>query len=198
MAITVSEASYEPKSISLGPTKIQFVQIVALSGATAGTCTATKLKEIYHIIVPGIKSHTAAPTVATNVATLAFTVPAETAAILTYDTSVTVTAAANLGAAGNSVSLTVVDGSADSPTPVVAGSEIVTVSGSDITVRIDPTVIIGSTRTQVRQAINLSAAAAALVTATGTSATVAATAVKASLSGGVSGGFRGTAICVGR
>ncbi len=124
--------------------------------------------------------------------------PAETAATLVYDTSITLTATADQGAGGNSITLTVVDGSADSPTPVVAGGEVVTVSGTAIEVRIDPTAIIGSTRTQVRAAINANAAAAALVTATGSSATVAATLTVTPLAGGVSGGFYGPALCFGR
>ncbi len=194
MAITVTNPTQEPRSISLGPVKIQLVNIVANSGATSGTCTATNLNEIYHIIIPGIKSHTAAPTYSANVATLAFTVPAETAASLVYDTSITLTAAANLGSAGNSITLTVTDGSPG----VTAGNEIVTVSGTAISVAIDPTAVTGSTRTQVRAAINANAAAAALVTAAGTNATVAALLATTPLANGVSGGFRGTAICIGK
>ncbi len=198
MAITVTNPTQEPRSVSLGPIKVQVVNLALISGASSGTVTASNLKELYHIVIPGIASHTAAPTYATNVATVACTVPAETAATLVYDTSITLTATADRGAAGNSITLTVVDGSADDPTPVVAGSEVVTVSGTAITVRIDPTAIIGSTRTQVRAAINANAAAAALVTATGSSATVAATLTVTPLAGGVSGGFYGPALCFGR
>ena len=194
MAVTTTAAAFQPRSVSLGPTKIQIVELIAVSGATSGTVTASRLNEIYHIIVPGITSHTAAPTYATNVATLAFTVPAETAATLVYDTSITLTAVADLGIAGNDITLTVTDGS---PT-VTAGNEVVTVSGTDISVSIDATPVTGSSRTQVRAAINASAAAAALVTATGTSATVAATLTETPLAGGVSGGFRGSAICIGK
>ncbi len=194
MAVTTTEAALEPRSISQGPVKFQFVELVAASGATSGTVTATRLNEIYHIIIPGITSQTSAPTYATNVATLAFTVPAETAATLIYNTSITLTAVANLGSAGNNITLTVTDGSPG----VTAGNEIVTVSGTSISVAIDPTAVTGSTRTNVRAAINANAAAAALVTATGTSATVAAVLTVTPLAGGVSGGFRGTAICIGK
>jgi hypothetical protein len=187
MSVTVSDASYEPRSVSIGPVKLQFVEIVAFGGATSGTVTASRLKEIYHILVPGIKSHTAAPTYATNVATLAFTVPAETAATLTLG-GVTYTAVANLGAAGNSITVAYTAGA-------VAGSEVVTVTGNAISVQIANA---SSTITQVRTAVNASAAAAALVTATGTSATVVSTATATALTGGVAGGFRGSAICLGR
>lgn len=187
MAITVTEAAYEPRSISVGPVKFQFVEIVALSGATAGTVTASRLKDIYHVMVPGIKSHTAAPTYATNAATLAFTVPAETKAAQTKG-GVTITAVANLGKSGNSITLTYTAGG-------TAGAEVVTVSGNDISVQIQSGT---STITQVRTAINASTPAAALVLATGTSATVVSSATVTSCAGGIDGGFRGTAICIGR
>lgn len=198
MAITTSNPTQEPRSFAKGPIKFQIVNLAMISGATSGTVTANRLKEIYHIFIAGMKSHTAAPTYATNVATIACTVPAETAATLVYDTSVTLTAVADQGLAGNSITLAVIDGSADSPTPVVAGAEVVTVSGTAISVRIDPTAVIGSSRTQVRAAINSNAAAAALVTATGSSATVAAVLTATALAGGVSGGFYGPALCIGR
>ena len=187
MAITTTEATYEPRSVSLGPTKLQIVQLVAATGATSGTVTATRLKEIYHIIVPGIKSHTAAPTYATNVATLAFTVPAETAATLTKG-GVTYTAVTGLGSSGNSITVAYTGGA-------TAGAEVVTVVGTAISVQIENGV---STITQVRTAVNAAPAAAALVTATGTSATTVATATASSLTGGVDGGLRCSALCIGR
>lgn len=187
MAITVSEASYEPQSVSLGPVKIQLVEIVAATGATTGTVTASRLKEIFHIIVPGIKSHTAAPTYATNVATLAFTVPAEVKSAQTKG-GVTITAVAGLGAAGNLISLTYTGGA-------TAGAEVVTVVDNAISVQIESGV---STITQVRTAINAAPAAAALVLATGTSGTAVSTATVTLNTGGINGGFRGSAICIGR
>lgn len=187
MAITATAASYEPKSFSKGPIKFQIMDLVAVTGATSGTVTANRLKEIYHIIIPGIKSHTAAPTFATNVATLAFTVSAETAAAKDVD-GVTSTAVAGLGAAGNSITVAYTGGA-------TAGAEVVTVVGNAISVQIEDGV---STITQVRTAINASGAAAALVTATGTSATPVDVTAATALEGGITGGFRGPCICIGR
>lgn len=187
MAITVTESTQEPRSFSVGPIKFQIVNVVALQGATTGTITATRLKEIYHVITPGVKSHTAAPTFATNVATLAFTVPAETASSQVKG-GVTITAVAGLGAGGNSITLTYTTGG-------TAGAEVVSVVGNDISVQIQSTV---STITQVRTAINAFPAAAALVTATGTSGTAVAAATVTSNTGGITGGSRFSAICIGR
>ncbi len=187
MAITTTEAAFAPRSISLGPVKFQLVELVAVSGSTSGTVTAARLKEIYHIIVPGIKSHTAAPTYATNVATLAFTVPAETAAAMTLQ-SLTYTAAADLGIAGNAITVQYAN-------TATAGAETVSVTGSAILVGIQSGV---STRNQVKTAVQASAAATALVVVTGASASAATTVAATPLTGGISGGFRGTAICVGR
>lgn len=184
---SVREAAYEPKSISVGPVRIQLVELVINSGASSGTVTASRLKDLFNIIIPGIKSQTAAPTFSGNIATLAFTVPTETAASVVKG-GVTYTAVANLGSAGNSITVAYTGGA-------TAGAEVVTVVGSAISVQIENGV---STITQVRTAVNASAAAAALVVATGTSATVVATATATSLAGGVSGGFRNTAICIGR
>lgn len=189
MAITVTNATFEPRSISLGPVKVQFVNIVANSGATSGTCTASNLKEMYHIITPGIKRHSAAPTFATNVATLAFTVPAETkAALIVQD--VTFTAVADLGAAGNSITIQFAN-------TATAGAETVTVTGTAIKVGIETGV---STATQVMTAVTASAAAQALIanTLTGTGSNAQVTAAATALTGGVSGGYRGNAICFGR
>jgi hypothetical protein len=197
MAITTTNPTQEPRSFSKGPVKFQLVNLALISGATSGTVTASNLKEMYHILIPGIKSLTAAPTFSANVATVACTVSAETAATLVYDTSITLTAVADQGATGNSITLEVIDGSGDD-VPVTAGNEIVSVSGKAISVRMDPTAVTGSTRTQVRAAINANVAAAALVTATGSSATVAAVLSSTPLAGGVSGGFYGPAICIGR
>lgn len=187
MSVSVLDATYEPRSISLGPTKIQFVELVINSGATSGTVTADHLKEMYHILLPGIESQTAAPTFSSNVATLAFTVPSETAASLLLQ-SLTYTAVANLGSAGNNITIQYAN-------TAVAGSETVTVTGNAIVVGIQSGV---STRTQVATAINASLAALALVSVSGSSASAATTVAATPLAGGISGGFRGTAICVGR
>lgn len=68
--------------------------------------------------------------------------------------------AVTMGSAGNSITIAFTAGG-------TAGSEVVSVSGNAISVQIDTGV---SSITQVRTALNASAAAAALVTTTGTSA----------------------------
>ncbi len=193
MAITTSEAAFEPKAVATGPVQLQLVELVINSGATSGTVTAARLKDIYHIIVPGIQKHTAAPTYATNVATLAFTVPAETAAAQTID-GILYTAVADLGVAGNSITIRIVDGGAPASTPTV------TVSETAITITADATAITGTPRSAVKTAVLASAPASALVIpSTVTSGTTVVTVTSATpLIGGVSGGFRGTAICIGR
>lgn len=198
MSIAASEASYEPASVSIGPVKIQTLEVVINSGATSGTVTASRLKDLYHILIPGIKSYTAAPTYSGNVATLAFTVPAETAASRTID-GVLYTAVANLGIAGNSITIAEVDGTGDTPA-VTKGNETVFVVGQAITVHIDPTAVTGSARDDVKAAVIASSAASALVTpSTVTSGTtVAAVTAPTALQNGVSGGCRCTAICIGR
>jgi hypothetical protein len=191
VAITVTEASYEPKSISIGPVKVQFVEIVAASGATAGTCQATRLKEIYHILTPGIQTHTSAPTFSGNTATLAFAVKAETAASRTFQSALTFTAVDNQGVAGNSITYTFTGGATH-------GAEVVTVSGTAITIQIEDGV---STATEVKAAYDAKAQAVALATCaivSGHDSDAIAAATVLPLQNGVSGGYRGTAICIGR
>ena len=189
MAITTAAPTNNSRSFSLGDgLSAQYLDYTAISGATSGTVTASGLRSILHVMVMGSRlRHSAAPTYATNVATLAFIVPTETAAAQTKG-GVTITAIADLGSNGNAITLTYTAGA-------TAGAEVVTVSGNAITVQIETTV---STITQVRTAINASAAAAALVLATGTSATTVAAATVTSCSGGVMGGARGTLLAIGR
>lgn len=195
MAVTVTDSAVEPASFSIGPRKIQLVQLSAVSGATSGTVTADNLRVLENLIAPSAMVFSA-KTYSGNVATLTFTVPAETAASATIN-GITYTAAANLGAGGNSVTVQLVDGTGDTPA-VTNGTETVAVSGNHIVVHIDPTAVTGSSRTNVRIAVNNSAAAAALVTATGTSATVAAVTAATPLTGGVTGGVRGVdCLCIG-
>ncbi len=199
MAIaSVTDSASQPQSFSVGPVKFQLVDFVINSGATSGTVTADKLDKLFHILIPGEVYHSAAPTYADNVATLAFVVKAETAASRTID-GVLYTAVANLGAAGNSITIQEVDGTGDD-VPVTKGNEVVTVSGADIVVRIDPTVVIGSARNDVKAAVIASAAASALVVpSTVTSGTTVAVVTAATpLQSGVTGGARGSALCIGR
>lgn len=196
MSIISTDSTKEPRSFSIGPTKIQLVDYVINSGETSGTITADHMSRMDHILMgASLPKMTAAPTFATNVATLAVTVPTETAATATID-GILYTAAANQGAAGNSTTVQLVDGTADLP-PVTNGTETVFVTGQHIVVHIDPTAVTGSTRTNVRIAVNANASAAALVVASGTSATVATVTAATPLTGGVTGGARGTAICIG-
>ena len=79
MAFSASASSSEPRSMSIGPLKVQFMTYSVASGDTSGTVTASALKEIQHIIVDGAAGvHTAAPTFSGRVATLAFVNPAAT------------------------------------------------------------------------------------------------------------------------
>lgn len=184
MAVTVTNSSKLRPAFSIGPLNVQIVEISAASGATSGTVTADSLKRIDHILLPNSFVHTAAPTFSGNVATLTFTVPAATAATLTKG-GVTYEAVAT-DATGNLISVTYTDGA-------TAGAEVVTVTGNAISVQIESGV---STITEVRTAVNLEAAAAALVTATGTSGTAVAAAAASFLTGGISGAV-GSALCFG-
>lgn len=90
--------------------------------------------------------------------------------------------AVTMGTAGNSITIRFTPGA-------TAGSEVVTVSGTAITVQIATGV---STVTQTRTAINASGAAAALVSASGTSASTVATASALNLATGTSTSFTTT------
>lgn len=195
MALVTTDSGLEPRSSSIGPLKRQIVKLTALSGDTSGTVTADCLYRMVAIVAPSAMKFTAAPTYATNVATLAFTVPTETAASASIN-GITYTAKANLGASGNNVTVQLVDGTGDVPA-VTNGNETVFVTGSAIVVHIDPTAVTGSTRTNVRIAVNANAAAAALVTGAGTSATVAAVTAATHLTGGITGGIACDALCLG-
>jgi len=186
MAITTTDSSTEPRSSSIGPLKRQIVKLTALSGATSGTVTADCLSRLVAIVAPSAMTFTAAPTYATNVATLAFTVPTETAASKVTQ-GLTLTAVANLGAGGNSITIAFTGGA-------TAGAEVVTVTGNAISVQIQSGT---STVTQVRTAMQAAAACTALVTTTGTSASTVSTASALSLLGGVTGGIFCDAICLG-
>ena len=62
----------EARVWSVGPVKFQLMTWTAVSGDTTGTITADRLSRLMHVIVDGGIVFTAAPTYATNVATLAF------------------------------------------------------------------------------------------------------------------------------
>ncbi len=191
MAITVSEPSVGARPIKMGTMDMQVMQVSALSGATSGTLTATSLPRLAHVILPSGFVQSAAPAISGSTATLAFTVPAETAAARTFQSALTLTAVANLGSGGNSITLTLTAGGAH-------GAEVVTVVGTAISIQIESTV---STATEIKAAFDLSAAAIALATATlesghETDALAAATVLP--LQNGVTGGAAGFAMCFGR
>lgn len=196
MAITTSAPSVEARPFKMGTLDAELISISAVSGSTSGTLTSLRLAELMHVLLPSGFKQSAAPVMSGNAATLAFSVPVETAASATVD-GIVYTAVANQGASGNSITIELVDGTGDL-VPVTAGNEVVTVSGTAIVVRIDPTAVTGSSRTQVRQKVNATAAAAALVSAAGTSATVAAVTAATPLAGGVTGGAAGFALLLGR
>lgn len=186
MALTI--ASADTNSFSLGTKRVQRILISANSGDTSGTVTADQLGVLEQLIAPSAMVFTAAKTYANNVATLAFTVPAETAASVITQ-GLTLTAVANLGAGGNNITVAFTSGG-------TAGSEVVTVTGNAISVQIASGT---STVTQVRTAMQASTACTALVTTTGTSASTVSAAAAVSLTGGVTGGItNATCLAIGR
>lgn len=185
MALTATNSTAEPRGFVIGRLKAQLLTYTAASGDTSGTVTCDKLSRVMHIFCDGFLKHSAAPTYATNIATLAFTVPTSTAATLTKG-GVTYTAVATDNT-GNLITVAYTAGG-------TAGAEVVTVVGNAISVQIETGV---STITQVRTAVNLAAAAAALVVATGTSGTAVVTATASALTGGITGGAKGTMLCLG-
>src|SRR5271165_6927875 len=124
MALVTSDGSSEPRASSVGPLKRQHLLLTALSGDTSGTIVADCLYRLVAIVAPSAMVFTAAPTYATNVATLAFKVPAETAASKVTQ-GLTLTAVANLGAGGNAITIAFTSGG-------TAGAEVVTVTGNAI------------------------------------------------------------------
>jgi len=187
MAISQSTPT-NGRPISLGPLNAEVVAISAVSGATSGTLTAPTLARVQAVLLPKGFVQSAAPVLTDNAATLAFVVPAETASELEIQ-DLTYTAVSNLGAGGNSITIAYVAGG-------TADEEEVTVVGNAISVAIDDGV---STATQVKAAIDASAAALALVSVavTGTGGDAQDAAAAAPLAGGVTGGAAGFALMLG-
>lgn len=187
MAITIVTMN---RQFTVGPNRFQTFDWSAVSGATSGTVDAS-FDSVKHIMMLGSKLvHSAAPTFSGKRATLAFTVPAETAALKTLQSALLVTAVANQGAAGNSTTVAFTAGA-------TAGSEVVTVTGTAISIQIQSGV---STATQVSTAFGASAEATALATMTivsGHDTDTIATASATALAGGITGGARGTGLLIG-
>ena len=78
MAFAATASTAEPRSFSIGPVKCQILTYSVASGDTSGTITASQLSRVMHVLVDGDLQFTAAPTYATNVATLAFADPGAT------------------------------------------------------------------------------------------------------------------------
>jgi len=170
----------------LGPVFKQTVDYTAASGDTTATVTAPSLSRVIALLDGGNGlTHTAAPTYSGNQATLAFTVPASTAAT-TVTQGLTLTAVATNNT-GNLITIAFTAGA-------TAGAEVVSVVGKAISVQIQTGV---STVTQVRTAMQAAAACTALVTTTGTSASTVATASALALTGGITGGACGSLILIG-
>lgn len=77
MALSSANLTAEPRAFSIGPKKIQIKTFTVASGDTSGTVTFDGLARLDAAIVTGLVQ-TAQPTVATNVATLAFADPVAT------------------------------------------------------------------------------------------------------------------------
>ena len=78
MSFAASNLTAEPRAFSIGPYKIQLMTWSVASGDTSGTLTADSLSKVDQVYLSGGLTLTAAPTFATNVATIAFVNPAAT------------------------------------------------------------------------------------------------------------------------
>ena len=189
MAFAFTESSSYPFTFALGDgVKCQIVNVTAASGDTTGTLTAQRFTRLFHVQLPTSFLHTAAPTFSGRAATLAYTVPASTAATAVIQ-DLTYTAVAT-NQSGNLVNIAYTTGG-------TAGSEVVTVIGNAISIQIETAV---STATQVKAAFDGSAAALALATVaiSGTGSTAQTAPVAATfLTGGITGGGLGVALLYG-
>lgn len=74
MALAASSPTAEPRSFSIGPLKIQLLNLTAADNDVSGTATADALSSVMFAHVSGLVL-TAAPTFSGNVITLAFADP---------------------------------------------------------------------------------------------------------------------------
>ncbi len=172
-------------TVSLDPGGTAGAEVVTVSGNAiavkmqAGTSTFTQVRTALNAAAP-------AAALATFLGTSASTPTAtSTAAAHTYQTNLVCTAvvsATHPGSFGNSITVAFTPGA-------VAGSEVVTVVGTAISVQVATGV---STVTQVRTAMQAASACTALVTTTGTNASTISTASAIALSGGVDGATAST------
>ncbi len=78
MAFAATNLTAEPRAVSTGPYKIQFLTWSVASGDTSGTITVDGLYRADQVYLSGGLTLTAAPTYSGNVVTLAFVNPAAT------------------------------------------------------------------------------------------------------------------------
>lgn len=206
----------------MGPLKAQLLTYTAASGDTSGTVTADQLIKIEHILIgEGAIRLTAAPTFSSNVATLAFTVPATAAATasLAVTTPIVLTSVATGQTRNGTTFKTVVNAAAANPTDTVlvaftgtASAIICTVTPNDGTN--NGATPVNLTTAELKELINTGAVVGktitltdasslrALQTATGGDATDLAHSgegdnVTATFASGVTGGARGSLIALG-
>lgn len=78
MSFAATNLTAEPRSMSIGPMKIQLLTWSVASGDTSGTITCDRLSRVDQVYLSGGLTLTAAPTYSGNVVTLAFVNPAAT------------------------------------------------------------------------------------------------------------------------
>ncbi len=77
-ALATASTALSYPSFSMGPIKVQIMDLPIISGDTAATATATRLSTVDYAILVGGVVQGSVPTYAANVATFAFTDPAAT------------------------------------------------------------------------------------------------------------------------
>jgi hypothetical protein len=79
MALSVTDSALQPRSFSIGPVKIQLLDLAAASGDTSGTFKCDALSSVDYVVVTGV-TLSAQPTRSGNSVTLAFADPLATVA----------------------------------------------------------------------------------------------------------------------
>lgn len=80
MAFTSSALVGEPRSMSIGPVKIQILNIACATGDTSGTVVADRLSTVFGVAVCSGLKLTGQPTITGNSCALAFADPVATVA----------------------------------------------------------------------------------------------------------------------
>lgn len=105
MSFAATMSTSEPRSFSDGPFKKQLFTWSALATDASGTITCDRLSSVLHVQLEGGMSYTAAPTYATNVATLAFTPTAPVIYTCSCDSGSATVGALYTDTAGNTFSV---------------------------------------------------------------------------------------------